>query len=169
MWAWHPEAIQNLHQPGAAQRRGVLRGHVRAEDHLQRAVSRSVVNVVTAKMVLASLASKLSGDQDAVSLTQVLGGGVRCLEPRKRALLRILLRKSIKPLNKLREKFSVRLVLDLFRSFVQVAALFGLFLLVSEPQSCRCHKFELFPHVRTTSLQQRRRTRGSAWIFFVRE
>lgn len=43
VWAWHPEAVPNLHQPGAAQRRGVLRGHVGAEDQLRRVVSRLVV------------------------------------------------------------------------------------------------------------------------------
>lgn len=37
--ARRPEAISHLHQPGAAQRRGLLRGRVPAEDQLQRAVS----------------------------------------------------------------------------------------------------------------------------------
>lgn len=47
----------------------------------------------------------------------------------------------------------------------QVEALYGLFLLVSEPQSCRRHTFEPFPHVRTTNLQQWSRTRGSVGYF----
>lgn len=42
VWAGRPEAVANLHQPSTSQRRGLLRGDVGAEDHLQRALSKSV-------------------------------------------------------------------------------------------------------------------------------
>lgn len=49
VWAGHPETLQDLHQPGAAERRRFLRGHVRAEDHLQRALPRLVPLLIFSK------------------------------------------------------------------------------------------------------------------------